>query len=270
MHAASDTLLPAIGLAGFTDVDAAADASPYIAFLDVMQDRFAEVIEAGIDLMCIPPGGAVLDVGSGHGAALARLAARTGLAGRVCGIDASMTLIDEARRRCVDAGPLIELATGDAHALPYPDASFDAVRADRVFVFLRDPQKAFAELQRVCRPGGRVVVTEGDLGSVVVDADDVATTRALLAAACDAVPQPWMGRRLRRLFLDAGMQAVEVRVFNLQTWHFDEWSRRMGIEPAARRADSAAVRTWLDDLRSRDAAGRFYAVSSLFMTCGTA
>lgn len=265
----SPPLLPASGLAGFADLDAEGDASPYISFLDGFQQRFADMIETGIDQLRIPEGGAVLDVGCGHGAAFSRLAARTGPAGRICGIDASHALIDEARRRLPDGAPAIELQVGDAHTLPYPDATFDAVRADRVLVFLRDPRTALTELRRVCKPRGRLVVTEGDIGSAVVDAADIATTRAMLAAACDAIPQGWIGRRLRGLFLACGVQTVEVRMFNLQSTSFDEWSRRIGIEPVVRRAGSDAARAWLDDLRERDAAGRFYAAGSFFMASGT-
>jgi SAM-dependent methyltransferase len=266
--------LPERGLIGFADLDALDDVAGYIAFLDGFQRSCAEMVEAGIELLHIPRGGAVLDVGCGHGAAFARLGAKTGSGGRVVGLDASRSLIDEARRRWLGSAWRTELHVGDAHTLPFDDAAFDAVRADRVLVFLREPGAALAEMVRVAAPGARIVVSEADLGSAAVDACDVSVTRAVLAEACDAVPNGHIGRRLRGLFLDGGLEAVEVRLFDMQSTNLPEWSRRVGLAGAVQRAvqrgviGSDAAATWVADLERRDAAGRFFATSLFFMACG--
>ncbi len=125
------------------------------------------------------------------------------------------------------------------------------------------------------RRGGRVVVTEADLGSAVVDAPDVEVTRAVLAAAGDALPHGWIGRRLRGLFVERGLVDLEVRMFGVQSTHLGEWSRRVGIEAAARRAvclgrtSAGAVETWMAGLQERDRAGRFFAAGSFFMASAT-
>lgn len=269
------TPLPPSGLAGFGDVDAAGDPAAYIAFLDGFQRSLAAMIDTGIDALRIPAGGSVLDVGCGHGAAFERLAAKTGPTGRIAGLDASRTLLDEARRRCSRMAMQVELHAGDAHRLPFADEIFDAARADRVLIFLRDPAAALDELVRVTRRGGRVVVTEADLGSAVVDAPDVEVTRAVLAAAGDALPHGWIGRRLRGLFVERGLVDLEVRMFGVQSTHLGEWSRRVGIEAAARRAvclgrtSAGAVETWMAGLQERDRAGRFFAAGSFFMASAT-
>ena len=69
------TPLPPSGIAGFADVDAAADPAAYIAFLDAFQRGLAPMIGSGIDLLRLQPGAAVLDVGCGHGAVFELLAA---------------------------------------------------------------------------------------------------------------------------------------------------------------------------------------------------
>ena len=270
-----NSILPPSGIAGFADVDAAADPGAYIAFLDGFQRSLAPMIESGIDLLHLNAGASVLDVGCGHGAVFDRLAARLGRDGRIVGIDSSRTLLAEARRRCDSATLAVELHEGDAHRLPFADAAFDAARADRLLIFLHDPAAALAEMVRVTRPGGRIVVTEADLGSAVVDAPDAELTRTLLATAAEAVPGGWIGRRLKRLFAESGLDGIEVRIFNAPSANLGEWTRRMGIDPAAERAvalgraDALAVDAWRNELQARDAAGRFFAVTSFFMASAT-
>jgi ubiquinone/menaquinone biosynthesis C-methylase UbiE len=267
--------LPPRGLTGFRDVDSAEDPSAYVAFLDGFAQSFAEMIGTGIDALRLAPGASVFDLGCGHGAAFPPIASRVGASGRIVGLDASRALIAEAHRRFDGTLPRVELHCGDAHALPLPDAAFEAARADRVLIFLRDPRAALAELVRVTKPGGRIVVTEGDLGTSAVDVGDVETTRAILAAAADEMPNGWIGRQVRAMFVDAGLDEVDVRLFTVQGTSFAEWRGRMGMERAVRRAvdrngvSASAADAWLAELGAREAAGRFFATSMFFMASGT-
>lgn len=92
---------------------------------------------------------AVLDIGTGEGQ-VARLAYRTG-ARRVVGVDPTWGQISEAGRRA--GGPVY--ASGAAEALPFPDASFDAVLAVLVFEHIEGYREAISEVARVLRPAGR-------------------------------------------------------------------------------------------------------------------
>jgi ubiquinone/menaquinone biosynthesis C-methylase UbiE len=95
----------------------------------------------------------VLDVATGSGnAALA--AARRGC--DVVGIDYVPALLARGRRRAEAEGLHIDLVEGDAESIPFPDASFDAVLSVYGAMFAPDHEKTFAELARVCRPGGRI------------------------------------------------------------------------------------------------------------------
>jgi len=95
----------------------------------------------------------ILDVATGSGnAALA--AARRGC--DVVGIDYVPALLARGRRRAEAEGLDIDLVEGDAEAIPFADASFDAVVSVFGAMFAPDHAKTFAELARVCRPGGRI------------------------------------------------------------------------------------------------------------------
>lgn len=99
------------------------------------------------------PGERVLDVGAGTGASAAELA-RSGA--YVVGTDLSLGMLAVGRRQ----RPELPLLAGDALALPFADASFDAVTISFTLRNLVDPIAGLRELLRVTRPGGRLVVCE--------------------------------------------------------------------------------------------------------------
>ena len=133
------------------------------------------------DLLALCPGERVLDIGCGAGDDVRALADIVGPAGYAVGIDASQTMIDAARRRAADSSVVADFFVGDAEHLDFPDASFDACRADRVLQHLDSLSNAVAQMARVLRPGGRVVVFEPDNGGLMIDAPDNASTTMLNA-----------------------------------------------------------------------------------------
>lgn len=113
-----------------------------------LEPAAARVVEAA----GVGAGDRVLDVACGNGNAAALAAAR---GAQVFGLDAAPRLIDVARARVPEG----EFVVGDACALPYEDASFDAVVSVFGVMFAAPAADAVAELLRVVRPGGRIVVT---------------------------------------------------------------------------------------------------------------
>lgn len=121
--------------------------------------KVAEMLEAGalefLQRITIEPGTRVLDVACGTGQ-LAFPAARAGA--RVTGIDIAPNLIEQARRRAEGEGVAIQFDEGDAEALPYEDESFDLVLSLIGAMFAPRPDFVAAELKRVCKPGGRIIM----------------------------------------------------------------------------------------------------------------
>ena len=88
----------------------------------------------------------ILDLGTGTGRAALALARR---GAQVTGVDASIEMLSVARRRATEAGLPIEFAEGDAHALGFPNRSFDAVVCLRLLMHVPDWRRSMAEWCRV-------------------------------------------------------------------------------------------------------------------------
>ncbi|HET8658931.1 MAG TPA: demethylmenaquinone methyltransferase [Micromonosporaceae bacterium] len=101
----------------------------------------------------LAPGQRVLDLGAGTGVSTAELA-RSGA--YAVGADLSLGMLEAGRQ----ARPEVPLLAGDALALPFPDATFDAVTISFALRNVVDPDAALREMARVTRPGGRLVVCE--------------------------------------------------------------------------------------------------------------
>lgn len=117
--------------------------------------RIQVIAEQLVDTADLAAGSQVLDVATGSGNA-AIAAARSGAT--VTGVDYVPSLLERARARAAVEGFDIAFATGDAEALPFPNASFDAVISVLGVMFTADQERAAAELLRVARPGGTIAL----------------------------------------------------------------------------------------------------------------
>jgi arsenite methyltransferase len=112
-------------------------------------------------------GETVLDIGCGAGTDLLLAARRVGPSGRAVGIDMTEAMRDRARGSAASAGLTnVDVHQADATALPLPDASVDVVISNGVLNLVPEKEKAFAEIRRVLRPGGRL-----QLADIVLDAE---------------------------------------------------------------------------------------------------
>jgi SAM-dependent methyltransferase len=130
--------------------------SARVGELGATASKISEIGEFLVERAGVEPGMEVLDVGTGPGNA-ALPAAKLGA--RVIGLDASSELLAIARERAADA--MIEIddwAQGSLEALPFDDDSFDRVLSVFGHTFAPDPERAAAELRRVCRPAGAIAV----------------------------------------------------------------------------------------------------------------
>jgi ubiquinone/menaquinone biosynthesis C-methylase UbiE len=218
---------------------------------DVARRLVAEVGEVTVARAGVGPGMEVLDVACGTGNATIP-AAQAGAA-RVVGLDLAPRLLAEARERADAAGVDIELVEGDCEALPFEDGSFDRVVSAIGIQFAPRHEATAAELARVARPGGLIVLAnwtpEGYIGQFFK------VLSSYMPAPPDfASPPPLWGseEHVRELFGDA----VELR-FERRTVEFrhtspgafiDYFADVYGPLLAARKATEADGR--YEDLRA--------------------
>lgn len=112
------------------------------------------------DLARVGPGDRVLDVATGTGDLALELARRVAPGGEVVGSDFSQGMLSRARAKAEQAGADIRFEWGDALKLPYAEDAFDAATVGFGARNFSDLAPGLAEMVRVVRPGGRVVVLE--------------------------------------------------------------------------------------------------------------
>ena len=116
--------------------------------------------QRAVDMAQVGPGSDALDVCCGTGDLALELRRRIGPDGRVVGSDFSEPMLELARAKSGEQGLAVEFGWADALDLPYGADSFDAVTVGFGARNLADLDKGLAEMARVLRPGGRMVILE--------------------------------------------------------------------------------------------------------------
>jgi SAM-dependent methyltransferase len=127
-------------------------ASGYDRVFGSMTSRVAEPL---LDAASVAAGTRVLDVATGPGYVAGRAAAR---GASVVGVDIAGAMVELARR----LHPGLDFRQADAHALPFEDASFEAVVGNLAILHLGRPEQAAGEFARVLAAGGKLALTSWD------------------------------------------------------------------------------------------------------------
>lgn len=164
------------------------------------------------------PGQRVLDVACGTGI-VARLAApRVAPSGRVVGLDLNDAMLAVARGHAPEAGISIDWKQGDASALPFADAAFDAVLCQQGLQFFPDKVGALREMRRVAAQGGVVALAVfGPASRFNTALAEALTERVGTGVAMRSLAPYTLGDSgaLRTLVGDAGFGTIEIRTIVL-------------------------------------------------------
>lgn len=152
--------MPTVVTSSYNDVMSAPET--FQITLDTAESYEAEFVPAlfadwaphVVEMGDVGRGQAVLDVACGTGIVARAAEERVGPAGRVAGVDLNEAMLTVAERVC----PGVEFHQADVTELPFDDATFDAVLCQMALMFFPDRVGAIAEIGRVARPHGTVVV----------------------------------------------------------------------------------------------------------------
>ena len=156
--------------------------------------------------LALVPGERLLDVGCGPGDVLIELSSMVSPTGSALGLDVSDAMVTRARLRAAKAGATVEFRVADASALPVSSGTIDACRTERMLQWVPDIDRAASELVRVLRPGGRLVVTDTDWRSLLLDLPEQDLTEPVMRAMeSQRGPGFGVGARLLNMFRDLGL-----------------------------------------------------------------
>ena len=157
---------------GFQKIPEGDKARKVAGVFDAVADRYDlmnDLMSAGlhrwwkrfaVEQSMTRPGECVLDVAGGTGDLARLFAQRVGAAGRVVITDINGPMLRRGRDRLLDAGLIVPTAQCDAEKLPFADATFDCVSVAFGLRNMTHKDAALAEMTRVLRPGGRLLVLE--------------------------------------------------------------------------------------------------------------
>ena len=158
-------------------------------------------------------GAEVLSVGCGPGVILGALTAMDSSI-RATGIDISAERVQQAAQRNRE-NPRVKFVCGDAHAMEFQSNSFDLVYCRMLLQYLKEKEQAVAEMKRVCKPGGTVLLQDLDgqlLWHYPEDAHVQRTAEIVVTALAASGFDPFVGRKLFWLAQKAGLTHLDVQV----------------------------------------------------------
>jgi arsenite methyltransferase len=231
---------------------------------------------AVLALLDLQPGERVVDVGSGPGYLLASMADAVGPGGAVHGVDPSPPMNTLARARADDRH-WVEITEGDALTLPLPDRTVDVAVATQVYEYVADVPAALAELRRVLRPRGRILLLDTDWDSVVWHVADRARHARVMAAWEEHLVHPRLPRTLAALARRAGFTVTGQHViplFNAELREDSYSANTMDLiaafVPGHQGLTADDARGWLADLRARAAEGEYFFTMNRYCVLATA
>lgn len=222
---------------------------------------------ATLDALALQAGEQVVDVGSGPGLLAAEMAAQVGPAGRVVGLDLSDSMLALSRQRHAGLATNRRLSflKADAARLPFADGTFDVAVSTQVYEYVPDVPAALAEVYRVLRPGGRVLILDTDWDSIVWAGGDQARMQRMLEAWVDRFADPHLPRSLSWQLQRAGfhLERREVLVLFNPEYDPDTYSVANGqimadFVVAQGRIQREEAEAWMSDLQRLGGEGRYF------------
>lgn len=206
----------------------------------------------------------IVDIGCGNGLLTLELARAVGSGGKAIGVDPSSDMLSPAKARC-EGFDWVEILIGTANDLPIESGTVDKAVSVQVFEYLDDIPGAIAEVRRVLKPGGKLVIGDIHLDSLVWFSDDSDRMNRMIASWDHHFTQRDVPAILPSIMRDAGFVVEDVTPITTcdHTLKPDGLATMM-MQLMARYAvdnshvtDSEAM-AWLEEQKTLAAEGRFF------------
>lgn len=172
---------------------------------------FARLLDKYLSTLPISASSRILDVGTGTGVVLRAIARRGDFRGQATGIDQCPAFVETANNfaKAEELTGRLDFRVGDAHRLDFPAGTFDIVIAHTVISHVTAPLAVLGEMARVVKPGGIVVVFDGDYASLTYAFADHDFGHQMDTALANATfNNPRIMRDLPRLLPELGLKFV--------------------------------------------------------------
>ncbi len=201
----------------FEDVDAA-PAEMIEVIATALETRAKDpsmhpVIDAYLDLLSVPDGGRIVDVGSGTGGITRRIADRFPAAS-IMGLEPSAALTRKAKELAGDR-PNLTFSVGNGADLDLEDACADVAILHTVLSHVTNPKPLIAEAVRILRPGGSLVICDADFSKAtmgVVPGDPLGSCAEAFVSW--SVTDAWLAGKLKSLVGEVGLSVAHFSVLN--------------------------------------------------------
>lgn len=217
-----------------------------------------------LEALGLRPGERVLDVGVGPGFLAREMAGAVGPGGSVEGVDLSPAMLELARAR-LEGLPCASLREGDALHLPFGDEEFDAAAAIQVYEYVKEIDRALAELFRVLGPGGRAAILDTDWGSLVWRAQDGERARRVMEAWDEHLADPHLPRTLSGRLRRAGFDILRREAVPILNPEYNPGTYSAGmiglIVPfviGRRGVTKEEAKAWAEDLKALGERGEYF------------
>ena len=223
-----------------------------------------------LEALALKPGDHVLDVGSGPGHKAFEMASVVGDTGRIDGVDPAESALELARRRCAELGN-VSFQLGKASQLPFDDATFDAVMSSQVFEYLDDVAGGLAEMFRVLKAGGRVVIHDTEWDATLWYSSDPERMARIMKSWDGHLADPHLPQTLSRRLAEAGFKHVHAEaVVQLET-SYDPSSVSAIIMKfvvgyvVSQGVSQSEADAWADELRALGSSGDYFFSSNEYI-----
>ncbi len=238
---------------------------------DAMELRYEDPVMSGLrdeylSWLAPQPGSVVIEMGCGPGDVLRALADRVEAA-RAIGIDPSPVMIERAKTRHSGV-PSMEFTVADARQTELPADSADVILFHTTLCHIPSPERALAEVQRILKPGGTLVVFDGDYATTpaALGPDDP-VDGVIQCAMTQLVHNLYFCRTLPARITDSGLTLDRLEVLPYlaagnAAFFVSLFTRGLRFLKDGALISDATAEGLLQELNSRIAEGRFFGFTS--------